>query len=212
MKSGDKIRILIDGWDSADVLVGDILTVELVNHEVVYTTDGWGFDRRGLDEGGFELVKDISVSDYKVLPTPGLSVKFKKLDSSAITPNYAKNGDGALDLTATDFDITKDGKYVYSTGLAFEIPEGYVGLLFPRSSICKTRLSLSNAVGVIDSGYRGEVKFVFNVDVESKNDHYCIGDKIGQLIIMPYPKVVLEEVQELSSTDRGTGGFGSTGK
>lgn len=227
MKSGDKIRILIDGWDYAGVLAGDILIVESVNHEVFNTTDGWGFDIKGLEEGGFELVTTniskiktlINDLGYDTLPVTSiiesnqLSVKFKKIRPDAVTPSYAKDGDGGLDITATSLEIkANSNQYVYGTGLAFEIPEGYVGLLFPRSSICKTRLSLSNAVGVLDSGYRGEVKFVFNVNVDSDKDCYNCRDKIGQLIIMPYPKVTLEEVEELSDTERGTGGFGSTGK
>lgn len=219
MKSGDKIRILIDGWDCADVLVGDILTVEWANHEMVYTIDGWGFDIKGLEEGGFELLNlsDGNLPVNIVLTTPSLSVKFKKLSDNAVVPSYAKNGDAGLDFIATS-KLEKDDQVVYGTGIAIEIPEGYVGLMFPRSSIYKKVLSLSNSVGVIDSGYRGEIKFVFNFRKTEIAEYlysaysYDVGDKIGQLVIMPYPKVTLEEVEELSDSERGTTGWGSSGR
>ena len=138
-------------------------------------------------------------------------VKFKKLVPEAVIPSYAKMGDAGLDLTATSKEWDEEKQLVVmGTGLAMEIPEGYVGLIFPRSSICKTPLSLANCVGVIDSGYRGEVKFMFRPgDRPRKN--YEIGDRIGQLIIMPFPTVLPVEATELSDTARGAGGFGSSG-
>jgi dUTP pyrophosphatase len=141
----------------------------------------------------------------------GITVKIKKLTENAVIPSYSKLGDAAMDLTATskEYDEEKE-KIVFGTGLAFEIPEGHVGLIFPRSSICKTNIALSNCVGVIDSGYRGEVKFFFTPGNRPKKN-YEVGDRIGQIMIIPYPKMNIEEVQELSSTERGTGGFGSTG-
>jgi dUTP pyrophosphatase len=91
-----------------------------------------------------------------------MRVKFKKLDPKAAIPRYAKIGDAGLDLTATSkgYDEEKE-KIVFGTGLAVEIPVGYVGLIFPRSSIVKSFLTLANSVGVIDSGYRGEIKLLF---------------------------------------------------
>lgn len=141
-----------------------------------------------------------------------IPVRFKKLHPDAVTPKYAKPGDAAMDLVAISKEYDADlSLIVMGTGLALEIPENYVGLIFPRSSICKTPLMLSNHVGVIDSGYRGEIKFAFrHLDRPRKN--YEIGDRIGQLIILPYPKIELEEVSELSDSERGTGGYGSTGK
>jgi dUTP pyrophosphatase len=137
-----------------------------------------------------------------------LTVKFKKLYSDAVTPSYAKDGDAGLDLTATH--MMWDDTYIeYGTGIAVEIPNGYVGLVFPRSSVSKKEnFYLKNSVGVIDSGYRGEIKLRFN----KSDTYYEVGEKVGQLIIMPYPTIQLEEVTELSNTDRGNGGFGSTGK
>ena len=137
-----------------------------------------------------------------------LKVRFKKLHPDAVTPSYSKIGDAGLDLTAHWMMNVNDSYIEYGTSIAVEIPEGYVGLIFPRSSVSnKQNFYLKNSVGVIDSGYRGEIKLRFNRDKE----FYSAGDKIGQLIILPYPTIYLEEVEELSSTERGNGGFGSTG-
>jgi dUTP pyrophosphatase len=100
-------------------------------------------------------------------------------------------------------------------GVALEIPNGFVGLVFPRSSIRKTRLQLSNSVGVIDSGYRGELQATFNkirTTIENQKNDYKVGDRIAQIIIIPYPPIEFDAVDELSDTERGEGGFGSTGK
>ena len=140
-----------------------------------------------------------------------MKVNVKKLDSNAVLPTYAKHGDAGMDLTATSKSYDEHGNVVYGTSLAFEIPAGYVGLLFPRSSNTKKDLILGNSVGVIDSGYRGEVVFKFKTTNwhDSFND-YNVGDRIGQIIIMPYPQIEFNLVDELSTTDRGIGGFGST--
>jgi len=137
-----------------------------------------------------------------------MKVKMKKLDVEAVIPRYAKPGDAGMDLTAVWKNQTMD-VVTYGTGLAVEIPSGYVGLLFPRSSIYKTKMSLTNAVGVIDSGYRGEIMMKFKVT--DKRVMYKVGDRVGQLVIMPYPEVEFEEVDELSESSRGSGGYGSTG-
>lgn len=141
-----------------------------------------------------------------------MEVKFKKLTPDAITPNYAKSGDAGLDLYATTVSGGSPYQLFCNTGIAIEIPEGYVGLIFPRSSISSKTLDLANSVGVIDSGYRGEIKFIFNVVDFPEYQGYNVGDKIGQLIILPFPKIELKQVEELSNSDRGIGGFGSTGK
>ena len=133
-----------------------------------------------------------------------------KLDAGAIIPKYAKGGDAGMDLYAVSFGIDQNNNYVFGTGLAMEIPEGYVGLIFPRSSISRTAHSLRNAVGVIDSGYRGEIMLKFDINTHN-SPVYEIGDRIGQVVILPYPQVEFEEVFELSKTTRGNGGFGSTG-
>lgn len=140
-----------------------------------------------------------------------MNIKVKKLNSDAVMPSYAREGDAAVDLTAsTHFSLGID--YVeYGTGLAFEIPAGHVGLIFPRSSISKTNLSLSNAVGVLDSGFRGEVTFRFR-RLNDSYPTYRKGDRIGQLVIIPYPKLEFVEAEELGETERGEGSYGSSGR
>lgn len=138
-------------------------------------------------------------------------VKFKKLVEEAVTPSYSKPGDAGMDLTATGMGWDEKGNVVYYTGLALEIPQGYVGLIFPRSSNSKKDLFLTNHVGVIDSGYRGEIMVKFRRTVPFKADIYEVGDRVAQLMIIPYPEVQFEEVEELSNTERGSGGYGSTG-
>lgn len=149
-----------------------------------------------------------------------MNVKIKKLHEGAVIPSYAKPGDAGLDLTAIsyEYDAEKDC-HIYGTGLAFEIPTGYVGLLYPRSSNRKTNAYMCNHVGVVDSGYRGEVMLSFknrdkNVDgtIEQLTKPYEVGNKVAQLIIMPYPKIKFVEVDKLSDSDRGENGHGSTGR
>lgn len=172
-----------------------------------------------------------------------MEVKIKKLVKDAVIPKYAKEGDAGMDLTAVGCYYDADGCIVYKTGLAIEIPEGFVGLVFPRSSISKMDVFLTNCVGVIDSGYRGEILAKFkpvaffepNDDTEfddnkfksctevhlpqSKDEEvyenaikYNLGERIAQLIIIPYPHIEFEEVEELTKTERGDGGYGSSGK
>jgi len=146
-----------------------------------------------------------------------MQVKIKRLHPDAKIPRYAKPGDAGMDLYAVEVESTPD--YIqYNTGLAVEIPDGYVGLLFPRSSNSKKDLLLCNSVGVIDSGYRGPVCARYQrinphnpFGAELPLKAYQVGDAVAQLMIIPYPQVVFEEVDELSITERGAGGFGSTG-
>lgn len=144
-----------------------------------------------------------------------MEVKIKKLVENAVVPQYAHDTDAGLDLTAVSAERDEYSNIVYHTGLAIEIPDGYAGFLFPRSSVSKYDLSLCNCVGVIDSAYRGEIILKFNLmnwvkDVEDIHI-YGAGDRVAQLIILPYPKIKLVETNELSDSDRGEGGFGSTG-
>lgn len=141
-----------------------------------------------------------------------LKVNIKKLNENAVIPKYAKEGDAGLDFVATKVIKEEIYSITYGTDIAVEIPENYVGLVFPRSSIRNKELSLSNSVGVIDSGYRGELQATFRKTHGDASETYNVGDKIFQMIIIPYPKVDFIEVDELSSTERGEGGFGSTGK
>ena len=147
-----------------------------------------------------------------------MKVKIKKLHEDAVIPAYAKEGDAGLDFTAVNISKDNVGNITYHTGLAVAIPDGYVGLLFPRSSISKKQQFLTNCVGVIDSGYRGEIMAKFKPVMGSyetilelfESNEYEIGDRVVQLLIIPYPQIELEEVEELSDTERGYGGFGST--
>ena len=140
-----------------------------------------------------------------------MKVKIKKLVEKAVIPAYSKKGDAGLDLTATSVTLDDYNNVVYGTGLAVEIPEGFVGLLFPRSSNAKTNLYLTNHVGVIDSSYRGEIMLKYKCIESFGKNTYQVGDRVGQIIILPYPSIEFEEVEELSVTERGAGGYGSTG-
>jgi len=144
-----------------------------------------------------------------------MKVKIKKLHPNAVKPKYAKESDAGMDLVATEIISNTTFQVTYGIGLAIEIPDGMVGLIFPRSSIRKTRLQLSNSVGVIDSGYRGELQATFNkitTTIENQKNDYKVGDRIAQIIIVPHPIIQIVEVDELSESSRGIGGFGSTGK
>lgn len=142
-----------------------------------------------------------------------MTIRVRRLSPAAVIPSYAHPTDAGMDLTAVSKSVDDNGCVVYGTGLAFEIPEGYVGLIFPRSSVSRKSLMLSNCVGVIDSGYRGEVILKFRrVTDPGMDGEYETGERIGQIIIMPYPKVSVEEAETLADSDRGTGGYGSTGR
>ena len=124
-------------------------------------------------------------------------------------PTKAHKSDAGMDLYVSRCGI-ENGLFVCHTDIAFEIPNGYVGLVFPRSSVSNMGLVVANSVGVIDSGYRGEVSVRFKVDGWFRK--YGIGDKFAQMVIMPYPEIEFVEVDELSESDRGVNGYGSTGK
>ena len=186
-----------------------------------------------------------------------MKVKVKKLREDAVLPSKAHPTDAGFDLTAVSREFDAEGNVTYGFGLAFEIPEGYVGLIFPRSSICRKDLALSNAVAVIDAHYRGEVTAKFKptlvvasnkevgkdeadwygIDEAEWDDNfvtfygrqdcypdvpqgyapfpprlYEVGERIAQMIIMPIPQIEFEETDDLSETDRGANGYGSTGR
>jgi dUTP pyrophosphatase len=146
-----------------------------------------------------------------------MKIKIKKIHKDAVIPKYAKLGDAGMDLYAVDVKESIDSltdettKIIVDSGIAFEIPQGFVGLVFPRSSIQSTGVMLTNCVGVIDSGYRGSVKAVFDIKDYSLIG-YSKGDRFAQIIILPYPQIEFEEVQELNETERSNSGFGSSGK
>lgn len=154
-----------------------------------------------------------------------LEMKFKRLTKIAKAPFRGTEHSAGLDLYADRKWIDRYGNICYGTGIAVEIPKGYMGLLFPRSSVSKKTISLANSVGVIDSDYRGEVLVKFKPTLVSHNgehtkgmntrkmyaDAYDVGDRVVQLIVVPYPKVELKEISELTKTDRNEKGFVSTG-
>jgi dUTP pyrophosphatase len=142
-----------------------------------------------------------------------MDVKFKKLSNTAKPPERAHSSDAGFDLFCSGFNYPPSIDSLLfveaNTSIALEIPEGYVGLIFPRSSISNTRHIMRNSVGVIDSGYRGEIKLRFSVD--DSDTKYKIGNKIGQIVFVKLPQINLVESSELSSSERASGGFGSTG-
>ena len=137
-----------------------------------------------------------------------LIIKTKKLRENAVMPQRMNVGDAGFDLVATS--MRKDhehGVVVFGTGLAFELPEGYAMFVYPRSSSYKHHALMANCVGVVDSGYRDEVHVMFRgLDCD-----YEVGDRIAQAVIMPIPSVEYVEAEELSDSERGANGIGSTG-
>lgn len=136
-----------------------------------------------------------------------MNVKIKLLSKEAVIPKRGRKGDAGLDITATSVNETTD--YIeYGTDLSIAVPEGYAGMLYPRSSLSNYELILSNHVGVLDSNYRGEIKFRFK---KTGTKIYNVGDRIGQLVLHKIPEIVFEEVEELDETNRGDRGYGSSG-
>lgn len=137
-----------------------------------------------------------------------LIIKTKKLCKNAVMPQRMNVGDAGFDLVATS--MRKDyehGVVAFGTGLAFELPEGYAMFVYPRSSSYKHYALMANCVGVVDCGYRGEVHVMFRgLDCD-----YEVGDRIAQAVIMPIPSVEYVEAEELSDSERGANGIGSTG-
>ena len=156
-----------------------------------------------------------------------LKINIETCHENAVIPEYQNYGDAGMDLVATEKIKDNAFQLWFKTGLKIEIPNGYVGLIYPRSSISKKDLMLANSVGVIDSGFRGEVQVRFNktgdfhpyryqvgeiqVRFNKNITEYQVGDRIAQLIILPYPQVSFNEVDSLEDSERGKGGFGSTG-
>lgn len=141
-------------------------------------------------------------------------LKFKKLDERAIIPSKANPTDAGFDLTAVSVEFNSQYNfYEIDSGLAVEIPDGFVGFIAARSSVSKTGMSLCNGIGIVDAPYRGSLKgrFYKNTIAGVDSKEYGVGDRFMQLIIVPIPQFELEEVTELSETKRGVGGFGSSG-
>jgi dUTP pyrophosphatase len=141
-----------------------------------------------------------------------MNIKIKKLNNDAIIPNYARAWDAGADLYATeDFLLPKRGYGIVPTGIAMEIPNGFVGLIHPRSSLGSRGITVMNAPGTIDAGYRGEIKVILANHTDSDYP-VAKGDKIAQLVIQEVVEAHFIESEELNNSDRNIGGFGSTGK
>jgi dUTP pyrophosphatase len=144
----------------------------------------------------------------------GLEILVTKLHSAAVIPTYAKRGDAGADLYAIEEKTLKPGeRTLVKTGIAIALPEGFVGLVHPRSGLAlKNGISVVNSPGTIDSGYRGEIGVVL-INHDLKDDFSVkVGDRIAQLVIQKYENAVFKIVDELPPSDRASGGYGSTGK
>ncbi|HEX9316126.1 MAG TPA: dUTP diphosphatase [Actinomycetota bacterium] len=143
----------------------------------------------------------------------GPRVLIQRLDATLPLPSYALAGDAGLDLrSAVDVVLAPGERCRIPTGIAVAIPDGHAGFVQPRSGLAaRAGLGFVNSPGLIDSGYRGEIQVVaINLDRRDPID-IRRGDKIAQLVILPVPQVALAEVEELPASNRGAGGFGSTG-
>jgi len=139
-----------------------------------------------------------------------MDIKIKRLCEEAVMPFYATEGSAGFDLTAIRKEHIDGAMARFYFGLAFQIPKGYVGLIFPRSSIVNTCHRLGNAVGVIDSDYIGEVSATFDYVFNGRK--YKVGERVCQMVIVPFENCNIVEVNELEETERGIGGHGSTGR
>lgn len=139
-----------------------------------------------------------------------IDVKIRKVHPDAVIPFRAHTTDAGMDVTAISMEMTED--YIeYDTGLQFQLPEGYAMLIFPRSSNSKKDLLLCNSVGILDAGYTGNLKLRFKLMTEGYTEKiYNPGDKVGQIMIIPYPEINFIETEVFNETERGDGGFGST--
>ena len=158
-----------------------------------------------------EINKNENIKTESIINNFTLDIKVKKLHPNAVIPSYSKVGDAGMDLTITSEIENTTFSVSYGFGIAMEIPKNYLGLVFPRSSVRNQELVLSNCVGVIDSGYRGELQATFKKTNGLDSLKYKVGERGAQIIILPYPQVKMVESEELTNTERGDGGFGSTG-
>ena len=142
-----------------------------------------------------------------------MKINIKKLDPNAVIPKRMTVGAAGMDVVATSKSYDPDAAFIeFGTGLSFEIPEGYAAFLYPRSSITKTGYILGNSVGILDADFRGELKFRFKIAYGYGDlGGYEVGDRIGQIVVMPVPEIEFVEVEELEGTQRGSGGWGSSG-
>ena len=141
-----------------------------------------------------------------------MNLLYKALEEGIVEPSYAHEGDAGLDLRIKEpVSLIPGGRKTVGTGLAFAIPEGYVGLVFPRSGLAsRDGITLSNAVGVIDSGYRGEVGCTL-YNISGHTVRLEAGERVCQMVVVPFATCELVRAATLPETERGAAGFGSTG-
>jgi len=184
---------------------------KLQNFESQLKSDDEEIDLNFISELDDLLLKlNTDVQKNMITNSLAIEIKVKKTHPNAVIPSYSKDGDAGMDLTITEIYNETEKDITYGFGIAMEIPRNYVGLIFPRSSVRKYDLSLTNCVGVIDSGYRGEIQSTFK-KTNTDATVYGIGERGAQIIILPYPQIKFVETDNLSYTERGDGGFGSTG-
>lgn len=142
-----------------------------------------------------------------------VQVLITRLDSSVPLPSYAKGGDAGADLTTTiDFTLAPGERKLIPTGIAIALPDGYVALVHPRSGLAiKAGITLVNAPGTVDAGYRGEISCILINHDRSESISFKKGDRIAQLVIQKVERADFIELSELPGSGRGSGGFGSTG-
>lgn len=148
---------------------------------------------------------------FSIFKKKPITIKYRKLHPDAKAPKQGHYGDAGFDLSVLSVEPIKgENAVIIHSGICVEIPYGYQGELRARSSVHKTNTILSNGVGTIDAGYRGEVKGVFYLN--GNMEPFKVGDRFAQLVIMPAPAVRYVEVEKLSASERGENGYGSTGK
>lgn len=142
-----------------------------------------------------------------------VNVHIKLLDPELPAPAYAKPGDAGADLRSRiDFELEPGERALVPTGVAIALPEGYIGLVHPRSGLAtKNGITIVNAPGTVDSGYRGELMVTLLNTDKTKSFHVQRGDRIAQLVIQKYEHATFTVVDELEQTERGSSGFGSSG-
>lgn len=141
-----------------------------------------------------------------------MRIPLRQLDPELPIPRHARPGDAGVDLHAREAaDLAPGERRAIPTGVAVAVPEGYVGLIAPRSGLAiRSGLSIVNTPGILDSGYRGEIAVIL-INLGSESVKISRGDRIAQLVVVPFTSVEFEVVDQLEDTDRGAGGFGSTG-
>lgn len=142
-----------------------------------------------------------------------VQIEIKALNEAARIPSYAYSGDAGMDLRASEsLTLQPFERALVPTGLAIALPEGYAGFVLPRSGLAiKHGITVVNAPGLIDSNYRGELKVILQNTDPHEPFTIHVRDRIAQLVVMPVPQMTFIPVDALSSTDRGEGGFGSSG-